>query len=500
MSHVFNSADKISSINVIKLILQKSGTYNDQWVRPYTTNGITAMVLNSVVDRFSTSVGRVSVAASEISDISGEIVRPSAVPEKHAIITNGWSTQRIRFLLVVQASYITGGNMQYFISGYTDFYGLSNSNYIAPDMVFYVNSITTARERSIPTAYGNKTIMMPTDSVHVHTSQDWNALSQPGNMHLMRPMDVYNTMGVAATMQGQLFDKGSYDARNIVQGNAKLSQRTNSLPSNYASRVIGAKLGALSSAGYSADSESVYNTSAGNVRENDGYTNPFLRAIAGVVGTQTTGSTFTFGNLVELDPNTHNVTNFAALDGSVQVHQAGMGTADWGAADVSTVAASVLAHSVPALMSRVGLTRLAFDSTNHTVGGMMHTIITSANALGSDGSDIPKRSEVFRQCFEIEVLRDITYNNQESYRVAMVVDLLGETWIKVQVGHQPMYEYVAPSFCDGLFTPVLTSNKQLVKTVSSDFDSMVDKIHEAVNEKHPTIFGAQSQDLYAGNF
>lgn len=483
--------DKPMSIQICKLVVQDTGTYNQQFLRPYNTN-IDSLTLNSIVDRFGNNNARTNVTPVEIADLSSNILRPQATPEKVAVIANGWNEKRVRFLLEALVTFNTGGRIMYYISGYTDFFGVG-MNSLAPDMVFYVNSIVKAREQYHMSSFGQESFFNPIDACQIHCDNNWGGISQPGEHKLLRPMDVFNVMTTPHVMADAAFTNHlAFDTRNTITAGASTSFRANNLPSNYASRVIEAALKSSATAGHSASPKSAYEASSGYLRETEGYKNDFLKAISVVKGVSKAVNNFTYRDLIELDPNVQNVLNYAPLAlGNGTAHSTGM-TADWSGSDMSTVAATILAHALPAIMIGCGLTQVSFTSTNSNFGGVTTTAVTSANALtgGTAAPDLTLNCDKLILRLESEVLRDISYNGQEVFWVDMKVSLLGETWIKISVSNSPIYDYVAPSFCDSIFAPTVTTNNDLVNTVSSDFNHIVDNIHSALNSHDVPSFNA----------
>lgn len=485
--HSFGLGTKASSIQIASLVIQDTGTYNTQYHRPYNciADGAT---MNVLVDRFSSNQYRQKVAPSELSDIASSIIQLQPNAEGIAVIDNSWNEKRARFLMHVIVTFQTGGVTHYNISGYTNYLGVGNNGAFAPDMTFYVNSINMAKETYVQTSTGTANIMNSIESTHVHADHNWTsngAISQPGQKKLIRPMDLYNTVNLNHVMT-DLASTGAFDTRNTIRNTATLSHRQNSLPSNYVAKVFEARLQANHSTAGSGDTETINTAAAGIINEPQGFGNPFLKTLAGVKGNNTIGNEFTIRDLLDIDPNVAHVMSYVPVSGgNRQAHQAGF-TSDWNGSDAVTIAASTLAHAVPAIMMSVGLNKLSFSTTNSTIGGVVITIITGARGFGNGDND--HACEIFKQRFEIEVLRDISINGQRTFAVEMITDLLGETWIKISLDNSGIYDYVAPSFCDALFTPTITQNQSLVTSISDDFNQIVESIQASVNGNQTIIF------------
>jgi hypothetical protein len=157
----------------------------------------------------------------------------------------------------------------------------------------------------------------------------------------------------------------------------------------------------------------------------------------------------------------------------VSVHQTGQ-TADWGASDLNTSVATILSNAVPGMLMELALTKVILMATNRTIGCVIKTTIIDVE--GFSNGDNSNAIAIFITRLENEVLRDISYNGSMDFAVEMHIDLLGETWIKLSLNGQPAIDYVTPSFCDALLTPVITSDDTRAMTLASDFDTLTSQL------------------------
>ena len=483
-ARAFAPSGRGMTVRVLKLTIQETCTYSDQYLRPYNTM-LDNETAERIYRRFAMNANKIAVNPTEISDLTSTFLLPQPVPERQVTIANGWNNQRARFVLEVRIDYATGGASVCTLSGYTDFFGISTmygKPSLAPDMVFYVNNITEAR----PANYVSNGINYPTltafNSSHVHCDsgqQNGYSIQQPGLQKIMRPMDVYNTMAVMPMYNDPVFQNGSMtDARNTIRPEAITSSRANSLPSSFASRIITAK---LTSTANTNGNDQNNEAAVSMVPEINVFDNAFFKTISRVRDNGFDNNVFTMRDLIALDDNVDNVTNYIPISGgSVGVHQTGM-TEGWGAADRKTMVATILSQSVPALMTRLGLTKVVFTSTNNIIGGQPYTAmqLTTVMGAGPEMSTV-RHAELFKAAFEMEILPGITYCNQLSYTISMNVDLFGETWINLNLDNSGEYVFTTPSFSDGLFTPTITTNMDVLTQLSGDFNSLLDGIQHAI--------------------
>ncbi len=85
---IFKSTSKL---RVESLILRHTGTFNDQFIRPYVTNPALG---NNELNRIATSIADASLQGNitpvSVSGTGGSFLTRSALPEAMAGIVNGW--------------------------------------------------------------------------------------------------------------------------------------------------------------------------------------------------------------------------------------------------------------------------------------------------------------------------------------------------------------------------------------------------------------------------
>jgi hypothetical protein len=157
-------------------------------------------------------------------------------------------------------------------------------------------------------------------------------------------------------------------------------------------------------------------------------------------------------------------------------HQAGQ-TEYWTSANNETVWATILSQSVPALMMDLMLSRIAFTATNRTIGTDYFVEVADPCSF-ADGIDLSPYIATFKSRMVNEVLRGLSSNNLIDFAIQMVCDVLGETRINVRIAGGLLTEFVTPSCCDGLFSPVLASTYEQVETLSYDIQNMASSVAE----------------------
>lgn len=477
--------NKVTGIKVAELIIQETGTYGQQYLRPYETNSnIDGSALDQLASKMVGNTANAILNPLAVVGSGGGFITRKAQPEAQLAIANGWDQRRIRFILKIVVDMQVSGSNTHIITGYTDFPGVSAATLsIAPEMIFYINSITKTRTVNHITPMGQIGNMNVVASQHVLYDNDAGSYNSPVHKRTMRPEDIYTTMGNSLLFNDPEFTNQGYDTRNVLRQTAVTADRNLSTPAHFITDVVNNYIHAAESENFGQDLNSIYTQAKARVmNEPNGaasYDDPFMTMLSHMRGGQPINGYFTWGELQRMDPNVSNVTNYMVI-GHTEVnrlHQAGQ-THHWGGSDRLTVAATLLSNAVPALMMELMITRVAFKSTNHNQNGRMETTILGGR--GFSNLDMTMNYERFKDTFERLILSDLTYGNMIGYFIEMNVDLTGETWIKISLDSEPAVDFVTPSFCDGMFAPVITTNQQTVTNLSQDFNSLIESVQDRV--------------------
>lgn len=464
-----------------KMVLQDTGTYNQQVARPYNTN-MDARTLDVLVSKVEQSPNN-RMVGSMLAGIAGSFIRPQSDAEANVGIANGWDTNRIRFLMEVECHQTVGSINTQYIQGYTNFSGITNAGSIAPDMVFYINSIIETRRMPVQTPTGYTYYENVSDNSHVMSAADNSNVYQPNSQHLMRPQDVFLKMSTnhLTDANGNSIAGNLLDSRIKLRKDAQKSSRKNSMAATYAASIIDSYSQATNLTEFNVDETTMIQSAMGYVVEKEASVDPFLSAISQVSSNIAT-NTFTFEDIVAIDPNVKNIINYVKQPPTMRVSTHSVGqTANWTGTDIVTVSATILSQAVPSIMMDLTLNKVVFKSTNHDLNGRPNTVLVSGKGF-SNNTDLTRNYQGFIFRLENEVLKDLTYNFSFPYRLEMTVDLFGETWISVEIGDSGMTDFVTPSFCDNLFVPVVTTNITTLNQLSTDFQNLSETIKDMTNQ------------------
>ena len=455
-------------LRVTKFLMLETGTYNIQYRRPYNLE-MSGSNLNALLERCD---GATSIQSTMFGGIANQILKPAATPETDITIQNGWDIRRLQFMMEVEILSNLGGKSREIILGYTSHQGVTASQAIDPQMEFYVNSVIRVRDTVAEAAFGQTTYSSVFENSHVLCDNNWNGILTRDKEHRMRPEDVFATMTVAGLngIAGRI-----YDGRAISTTTVAKSDRNNNNASSYMANILdGYSRTVLDTSSLGATQEQLYSKARGAVASAPANKDLFLSAIAGVRGTGI-GNTFTFKNLLDLDPGIEHVTHARLMDPVAMstAHASGQ-TANWGGSDFVTSTAAILSNSIPSLMMDLAITKIQFKATNKNIDGSVTIQFGDVESFSS--GDMSRQLDIFKMRLQHEILNDISYGNQVDYAVAMNVDLIGETWISVSINGEPLTDFVTPSFCDALMVPVVTFNGELASSIARDFEVMATSV------------------------
>lgn len=488
-----------SKVHVESLIIQQTGTFNNQYLRPYVTNpnlndrdlsGIATAIADSAVNG-----GKNNITAMTVSGAGGSFLTRSSNPDGNAVITNGWDTPRLRFMMKVGLTNQIGGTNSIFISGYTDHQGLINGH-LDPNMVFFVNSMTKTRNTVFRTNAGQSNILeqVGTQQFVTNHSNSNGFDGQSNQIHMMTPGDLFSIIGTSALYSNV---DNPHDAREIkdvrfaVQRGGKAAPRSLNNANNYIANVLNSYIASSNNdVDFQSDpiqSAYTYYKNSNTFEGADIWKNEFFAALDSTRnnnGIDQRPSYFSLKDLTNLDPNVLNVTTFINAN-PAELHNAGS-TSYWHGADLNTVAATTIASSAPALMNEQLISKIVFTSTNATIDGQIATTILFGEGFANN-VDMAGNYERFKTCFNYLVAKDISFNNELSFMIRVQIDLMGQTFIKIKMENLPEQDFAYPTFCDSIFSPVVTSNFSNILHVSNDFNSLMNYVKDATVSSIPNL-------------
>lgn len=480
----------IKQMGVRQLQLIETGSYQPMFYRPYTLN-TDGGVLNSLTERINQNPA--TVGGCLLAGVASQALLPS--PDAHApiLMPNGWQERRIRFMLVVDFETTTGLKGTYWIQGYTAYHGVSQQGHMDPTMMLIANSFTYTNLQSMMTPLGMQQNEIIMDSAQILTAPSGDIYAQNNNIYSMRPEDIFGGMQVAAAMQASP-DVRMKDTRSIINYRPYLSARKHNIPTDYLGNIFNNYFTGKQFIGFGAGDTDIVSQAFNGSRDKSINENLFFQYLAqNKMGGQV--NQFTIKDLERLDPGIGSKTVFIRLSQIMQMNSAlptpsTDNASTWTGQDLTTQMATMLAESVPSIMLQSLLSVVSFRATNCDLGGQNNIVFTSVRSISK--VDAKTLTNLFQQKFEKHIVPDLTMNGMMPYMLEMNCDVSGDTWITLQIADYPSVTFTVPSFCDSLFSPVVTNSQQHLESTTVQMDSMLNYISDEVLSNKPSMLDVMS--------
>lgn len=482
------------SLNVKSFILVQTGSYQEQHLRPFAVNA-TKQALDALSEatNFGTNLG---VAA--VQEIASDVIQPSANTEGTIGIDQGWRSRRFRFLMKVEEChpFITGTTTQRIFFGYTDQCDASY-HHLDPDMRIYFNSETVISQSIQQTPAGPVYKSNISSANQIISPVGFNTVPNDAfnydTLHLIRPEDIFSLSQTNHVAQN-LVNSGAIDGpihRNIDHrtlsgpgSGYKYSKRRDTSPTRYLSNTLGSYQQAVkeynnSSMDGEISAEVLLGEAASFSRNTQLYTNSFIAVLRDRAGYMEKGYV-TLRELQEMFPETRmeNVLRYSMDNGqSIRKVNLAEDSQGWGGADYTSIGASLIAQTVPSIMMDSYFRSISFSVTNGT-GPNQYLFDLNPHMTKSviDNIDMVPYVNEFERRLSIDTLNGISRGNQVPFRMIVSSDLAGDTVIDISIGGDNMARYVAPTFSDSLFSPVVTRDVNLPNSVSNDMYWLVSEV------------------------
>ncbi len=458
---------------LIQMIMQETGSYNDLGYRPYVPN--TQENTLSILQQATN--GGDNTSAEAILGVAGQILRPAAQAVGTALIQNGWGTRRFRFLMRVALGnrFQAMGSQEAVISGYSDYTGANPGTLsIDPNMRLYFNNVVLLNATNVTDPnIGVTQMIRMIDNAQIITGEHApvvinSQLTSVGAVS-MRPEDVYQEMRSSFyTGQNVINDSSTFSA------GIKRSNRANNNPAQYLSKILTAHASVMNT-NNEDDYHRALRAAQGMVRENPLSNNLFIHELQRETEIMRTGSV-TWGELTHMNPHIDTVTriNFLKPD-AIAMSDYTANSARMLGASPECVTATIVANTIPGIMMDCMMVSAAFQVTNRTVTGDVVVQMAGAGSFVQN-MDISNMVGRFKHEVALYVDRELTMGRARFIDMTVQANAIGDTSVSVSIDGCPAVPYVIPSFCDAVIAPVVTQGLDALKTLSMDINTLANNI------------------------
>lgn len=495
---------------IIQLLFRETGTYQTMQARPYVAE-IDGHDLISFAERTDDGT---NFSREALAGLAGSILSPQAHSAGEVDIAGGYGNKRYRFIMEVSHEDRFGGGHRQVFSGYTDYMGADSRNRrgdqvaIDRNMKLYLNSVMTIRDVVDHSSNRRDTMSTVFENSHILSGLYKPSLRQDeGSMDVrMRPEDVFASMTFGAFKSSRRSTSDIvHDTRTSFADGICKSRRSNSTAANYLSDLLTTYSRTTENMQYeNTDRYKKLESARGAIAENyitdDLFLGPLYRETS-----LKTGNWITFQELIDIDPDVER-------DEVTQVHHSKVihrdstrlrdrndDQDDWADVNNETVAATMLAHAVPAIMMDLTLTQVAFIATNRTRDNRPEVHPTGGRMFSKHVDKVPEKvMNVFLNRLEDEVLRDISNRGRIDYDMEVRVNVFGDSVIKISMLGGRHHEFVVPSFSDAGFVPVLARSGGALASLAqelTELTSTVDANAAARNNFRSNFVGAREDDI-----
>lgn len=478
---MFGNSRQVAKMTLVNMLVREVSGYNPMYSRPYEAH-VTGHDLNALGQRIAEH-GTGQISGTLLAGLSRNIMNPSATHSGEIAIPNGWGERRLLFVLEVLCEFTIGSAITYYFQGYTTYSGLSYGDAVDPQMEFIINSFIGVTRTNQLTPFGFQTVETIVESSQA-LAEITSTPYQPHQHFMMRPVDVVNGMQAAYLQSGYEGMGGqgyTLDNRIVLKREAERANRASNIPTNFMAKVIDGYCVGRDLSNFGMGEGDILNRARDQLVEAKLSDNPFIRYISDNKAMGLTNR-FTEPELQRLQPgfwasNLVQIIRQGTTLAAPSTIQPGA-TSYWHGATQNTVAATVLSNAVPALMMEMMINEIHFTATNYDI-----TNQNAVNIIGAKSkvnADMTKYYELFKRRFAREIMYDLTYGNQVPYMVSISADVFGDTLIKIRFDQEPEEDFMTPSFCDNLLTPLIASTYDQYSNLVSTFDGIVNTVAEAM--------------------
>lgn len=432
------------------------------------------------VDEFvsATDTGH-RLTAAKLARVTSDFLTPSTDRRISSSIEGGWDSNRLMFAMVVEVASEDRYNTYEYIVGFTDHAGystLSGKNVkFAEDMKMYFNSIT--RVHLCESEYRDNRVWQPRIQAHdqiLHRSAlgDKTASRRAATL---RPTDLFTRAG-SETGFGSLIRKhrdSGVTVRNTTGGFVtplKANDRQNNCPVLHLGRSISSYIKSASdpSGTYIGDydQDEVVKKAGDLVDENILEEDPYLEEIKKDHNILRSGY-ITYGELLDDNPDfDESRVPFAPLK-TRKNWRASENYASWNSDSTETIAATIIAHSIPVFMLQAMYSKVdnLIINTRARIGE--DKVIAAFPTPFVEGMTVKSNLTYFESQIEDVLLPCVTKNGLFDIEAKIKANIDGEMEIWISVDDDEEKYFIFPAFADSMLSPTLVDDVQSVDKLSN---------------------------------
>jgi len=459
-----------SAIKIVSLDFYRVGKFDQQHRRSFNLRDD---VLEDIV-KASQVLAQDRYADPElVVPLFGERIKISPLVEPVQLPTsagNSWNDEVASFVMQLENTRLSGEVMKVYVAGYTD--RLPEENGLLDlDMRFTINSVFYIKE-NLGVAGGPPHYRV---IAHQVLHDPYVTVFSPDKHTVrMRPSEVASSMGVL-TLKSQGYDGEVYDTRSGNNYYPAFGAYATIDPSIWFQTMLDGWIQTqhhLSSESFSSHHgvDDVLHMLQRELSNGVVHQDAFMRQLAQVTNGRRSAN-FTLDELMKIgtvDWKIHEVDNLLQngdVNQSIDHHHP------------DAVAADHVIQSVPAIMAKYGIRKLAFHANNLTGDTAMSDITFTPMASGQYAGD---EVSTFAHGLRVRVFDVISKNNMEPYVFSGEFDLFAASHMSLDMGNRGTRVYRSPTFANAVFTPLIASSQKRLEEAGQVMLNLFDKLPSKV--------------------
>lgn len=475
-------------MQILELIFREMKGYDDQMIRSYNGNASPGNLQD--LERM-TDHGR-DFSPSALSGIAGRIIRPVAETSLSAAITSGWGETRMMFAMKVLVRESRNSQQIHEISGYTDYVGATASLrgvVIDERMTLHFNSVTRITRMVADTPRGSRHLTSINRSNQVISKQsnpDFTLARGSQGTLTMRPEDLMSRNTTNNLFARRAKAEGSLDLRGgYTMGTMKLSNRLNTSSTRFMARSMSALTtadagdGVIDELQHDRDTTRIFKDARGQVREDAITSDPVFEELSQDTNILHDGF-ITYGELVEMnrDFDWDSVPVYFTARGERKTLRGDY--RPWDGMENEDIAVTMLVNALPMYLINHQLASISFTAKNFDSLGEMVVIADNAVPI-MEGPDLREVLPIFMSRLETEILLDILPWEGCPIDIEVNTAIAGETYVRISLDGANFEEYVFPTFCDSVVSPVVTESQDHMDNMAGTISQIAQSIGSGLN-------------------
>lgn len=448
----------ISKIQILHLALAQVGPYAPQYRRPFIT-GANGAEMDRLQDALRTSK---LISPELIAAKASNFMTPVVGVEEEVFIPGGWDSKRLRFELVVETTDNLGTVGRSVLIGYTD------KSELDDDTVFHINNIVRTQHYVRHTPEGLKPHARQVANFQLLNVGAGTGVFDPKPMFLLRPEDVIEAI-TSSELKRMAEGTVLNTALRLTQTSQVLTQFNS--PAEFISQMLAAYQGAQCL----DDDDYSYEQTLEHVKQvlhaSVGY-DPVLQFIeTQLIQHQLgrAGEGIAYGVLKKIWPGLQNaVHEIPTLRAELQPAQ------PWNLNNFEGHAAAMVLNGLSAVAAKFALRWMSFQASNENAEGALVVQISRLEGF----TDPEPYKEAIAHYLKHTLLMPLCLNNNAALTIEGFIAVLGNTSFSLKWNGQDLGLFRAPTFCNSLWSPMLTRNENLQEQMANDFHTLFNMLDD----------------------